>query len=173
MWHITCMQVNQGDYWFLIVKSQIGSLTLDPSFGHKLCFLCPNGLCKPILDIFVLKAFQLYNELSNPTNFDPWNHLLKFFKSIETPTPKMGAHLGVCGFIPSDSPTLLGAWNVTRASLLACTFASCCLGHEPKVRVVTLYAQLTTIQISSFYHHTLTSTLHKEHCYLYYMLTIE
>jgi hypothetical protein len=25
----------------------------------------------------------------------------------------MGVHLGVCGFIPSHSPTLIGTWNVT------------------------------------------------------------
>lgn len=36
-----------------------------------------------------------------------------------------------------------------------------------------LYAHLTRIQTSSFYHHTLTSTPHKKHCYLYYMFTTE
>ncbi len=33
-------------------------LTLDPSFGYNLCLKCPNGSCKPILDIYVLRAFQ-------------------------------------------------------------------------------------------------------------------
>jgi hypothetical protein len=47
-------------------------------------------------------------------NFDPYNCLLKVWKSIKTPTPKVGVHLGVWGFIPSHSPTLLGAWNVTH-----------------------------------------------------------
>jgi hypothetical protein len=42
-------------------------------------------------------------------NFDPYNWHLKIHDSIETPTFKMGAHLGVCGFIRSNSPTLLGA----------------------------------------------------------------
>jgi len=46
-------------------------------------------------------------------NFDPCNYSLKIQKSIGTPTPKVGAHLGMCGFIPSHLPTLLGAWNVT------------------------------------------------------------
>jgi hypothetical protein len=167
------MQVNHGDSWFSMVMSQIDSLTLDPSFGHNLCFLCPNGLCKPILDIFVLKVFQLYNELSNPTNFKPLKSPSKNLRIHWNSNSQSGSPLGSVWVHSSHSPTLLGVWNVTRASLLACTFASCCLRHEPKARVVTLYAQLITIQISSFYHHTLTSTPHKEHCYLYYMLTIE
>jgi hypothetical protein len=45
--------------------------------------------------------------------FDPWNCSLKIWKSIGTPTPKMGAHLGMWKFIPSHSPTLPKAWNVT------------------------------------------------------------
>jgi hypothetical protein len=43
---------------------------------------------------------------------DLWNCFLKIQKSIGTPTPKVGVHLGVCGFIPSHPPTHLGAWNV-------------------------------------------------------------
>jgi hypothetical protein len=39
-------------------------------------------------------------------SFDPFNCFLKIQKSIGTPIPKVGAHLGVCGFIPSHSPTL-------------------------------------------------------------------
>jgi hypothetical protein len=46
-------------------------------------------------------------------NFDPCNFFLKIWKSFGTPTLKVGAHLGVCGLIPSHSPTFLGAWNVT------------------------------------------------------------
>jgi hypothetical protein len=42
-------------------------------------------------------------------NFNPCNHLLEIQKSIKTPPPKMGAHLGVWGFIPSHFPTL---WNM-------------------------------------------------------------
>jgi hypothetical protein len=58
-------------------------------------------------------AFQWYKELFNPMGFDPCNHFLKIQESIKTPTPKVGAHLGVWGFIPSHSPTFPGAWNVT------------------------------------------------------------
>ncbi len=46
-------------------------------------------------------------------SFDPYNRPLKIWKSIRIPTPKMGAHLRVWGFIPSHFPTFLGAWNVT------------------------------------------------------------
>jgi hypothetical protein len=45
--------------------------------------------------------------------FDPWNCSTKIWESIRTPTPKVGAHLGVWRFIPSHSPTLPRAWNVT------------------------------------------------------------
>jgi hypothetical protein len=113
MWHTTCMQVNRGDSWLLVVGSQIANLTTGPFFGHNIYFKYPNGSCKPILDINVSRAFQWYKELFNIMNFDPYNYLLKIWESIETPTLKMGAHLGVCGFIPSHSPTLPRAWNVT------------------------------------------------------------
>ncbi len=33
-------------------------LTFDFSFGHNLCFRCPNGQCEPNLNIFALIAFQ-------------------------------------------------------------------------------------------------------------------
>jgi len=46
-------------------------------------------------------------------SFNPCNCLLKIRESIEILTPKVGAHLRMCGFIPSHFPTFLGAWNVT------------------------------------------------------------
>jgi len=96
-----------------VVESQIANLIPDPSFGHNLCFKCPNGSCKPILNIYVPRAFQWYKELFDPMGFDPWNFSLKIWESIETPTPKVGVHLGVWGFIPSHSLVLPRAWNVT------------------------------------------------------------
>jgi hypothetical protein len=62
--------------------------------------------------------FQWHNKLFNPMGFNPCNCSLKIQKSIRTPTPqselhKVGVHLGVWRFIPSHSPTLPGAWNVT------------------------------------------------------------
>jgi hypothetical protein len=107
IWHTTCTQGNQGDSCLLMVGSQIDNFTLDLFFGHNLCFKCPNGSCKPILDIYIPKAFPWYMELFNPMGFDACNRSLKIWKSITTPTPKVGAHLGVWGFISSHSPTLL------------------------------------------------------------------
>jgi len=46
-------------------------------------------------------------------NFYPCNCSLKIWEFVETITPKVGAHLEVWKFIPSHSPPLLGAWNVT------------------------------------------------------------
>jgi hypothetical protein len=68
-------------------------------------------------------------------NFDKYNRLLKIRKSIGTPTLKVGAHLRVCGLIPSFSDTLESMKCDSRASLLACTFASPCFGHEPMLRL--------------------------------------
>jgi hypothetical protein len=73
--------------------------------------------------------------------FDPCNCSLKIWESIGTPTPKVGAHLGVWGFILSHSPTLFHTPGSMKcdswASLLAHTFASPCFGREPKVRIAT------------------------------------
>jgi hypothetical protein len=95
-----------------MVGSQIVNLIPDPSFGHNLCFKFPNGLYKPILDIYVPRVFQRYKKIFNPIFFDPCNCCLKIWESMGTLTPKMGTHLGVWGFIPSQSPTLLGAWDM-------------------------------------------------------------
>jgi hypothetical protein len=51
MWHVTCTQINWGDFLILMVGSQIGNLIPNLSFGHNLCFKYQNGSCKPILDI--------------------------------------------------------------------------------------------------------------------------
>ncbi len=109
----TWTQGNRGDSRLLVVGSQIVNSIPDPSFGHNLCFKCPNGSCEPISDIVVPSVFQWYKELFNPIRFDPCNHILKIRESIGTPTPKMRVHLGVWGFILSHSFALLGAWNVT------------------------------------------------------------
>ncbi len=81
-------------------------------FNHNLCFKCPNGSCEPILDIYILRAFQWYKEFFNLMGLVPCNYSLKIQKSIETWTLKVGAHLGVWGFIPSHSPTLSRTWDV-------------------------------------------------------------
>jgi hypothetical protein len=144
MSHATCTQGNWGDSWLLVVGSQIVSLTFDLSFGHNLCLRCPNGSFEPILDIYVPRAFQWYNEFINPMSFDLCNRSLKIWKSIVTPTPKVRVHLGVhlgvwrCN---CHSPILSTSWEHEmwlRASLLARTFASPSFAHEPKARVATM-----------------------------------
>jgi hypothetical protein len=78
-----------------MVGNQIGNLIFDLFFGHNFCFKYPNGSYKLTLDIYVLKPFQWYKELFNPMGFDPYNCSVKIQMSIETPTPKVGTHLGV------------------------------------------------------------------------------
>jgi hypothetical protein len=112
MLHATYMQGNRGDLRVLVVESQIDNLIPNLSFGYSLCVKCPNGSCKPILNIYVPKDFQWYKELLNLMGFDPWNHSLKIWECTKTPTPKVGTHLGVWGFIPSHSLALSRAWNV-------------------------------------------------------------
>jgi hypothetical protein len=59
-------------------------------------------------DIYVLKVFKWYEKVLNSMNFHPSTCSLNIRESIKTPIPKMGIHLGMCGFTPSHSPTLLG-----------------------------------------------------------------
>jgi hypothetical protein len=108
MWHATCTQGNQVNSWLLVVGSQIANLTHGLSFGHNLCFRCPNGWCKPILDIYVLIAFQWYKKLFKPMGFDPCNRSLKIRESSGTPIPQVGVALGVWGFILSHFHALSG-----------------------------------------------------------------
>jgi hypothetical protein len=113
MRHATCTWVTRGNSKLLMTKSQIGNLIPCPSFGHNLCFKYPNGSCEPILDIYVPRAFQWYNELLNPMSFVSYNCPLNIQKSIQILIPKVWAHLGVCEFIASHFPTLPRAWNET------------------------------------------------------------
>jgi hypothetical protein len=85
MWHATFTQRSRVDYWLLVVGSQTVNLTSGLSFGHNLCFKCPNGSCEPILDIYVSISFQWYKEVLNPLSFDPWNRPLKIRESIGIP----------------------------------------------------------------------------------------
>jgi hypothetical protein len=121
-----------------MAKSQIGNLTPGPSFGHNLCFKYPNDSCKPILDISISRSFQWYKEFFNPMSFDPYNHSLKIWKSIGTPTPKVGVHLGVWRFIPSLSYTPKSMKCDSWASVLASTFVGPCFDRKPKDKVATI-----------------------------------
>jgi len=82
MLHATCMEGNPGNSRLLVVGSQIANLIPSPSFGHNFCLKCLNGSCKPILNIYIPKDFQLYKDLLNPMGFDPCNCPLKIWESI-------------------------------------------------------------------------------------------
>jgi hypothetical protein len=102
MSHATCTQGNLVDSRVLMVESQIGNLTLDLSFGHNLCFRCPNGSCEPILNICIPIA------LLKAMGFDPCNCALKIRESTGILTPKVGVPLGVWRSIPSHSLAFSG-----------------------------------------------------------------
>ncbi len=109
MLHATSTLRNQVDSQLLMVGSQTTNLIHGLSFGHNLCFRCPNGSCEPILDIYASISFQFCKKPFKPMSFDPCNRPLK----IETPIPKMGVHLGVWRFIPSLSFALPWTLDVT------------------------------------------------------------
>jgi len=113
MWHATYTQGNWVDSWLLVVGNQTANLTPSLSFGHNLRFRCPNGWCKPILDIYISIVFQWYKELLEPLGFDLRNHSLNIWESTATPIPNMGVHLGVWGFFPSHSFALSRHENAT------------------------------------------------------------
>jgi hypothetical protein len=104
-----CPETPKWESWLLVVKSQIGDLTPDPSFGHNLCFRCPNGSCEPISDIYIRRASQWFNNSSIHWVLIPAITLWRF----GIPIPKVGTPLGVWGFIPSHSLTFPRTWDVT------------------------------------------------------------
>jgi len=134
MSHAPCSQINRVDSQLFVVKSQIGSLTPGLSFGHNLCFRCPNEQYKPILDIYVPRAFQWYKEGHKPLSFDPWNRSLKFQEFSKTPSPKVGVALGMWRFTPSYSFTL----SNSRGNMWCDSRTSSCLDFRASFWLVTL-----------------------------------
>jgi hypothetical protein len=113
--HATCTQGNWDDSRLLVIKSQIANLTIVLSFGHNLCFRCPNGRCKPISDIYASISFQWHKELFEKMGFDPCNRALKIWEFIWDSNSQHGSslgsvrvHSGVWGSIPSHS---LHSWE--------------------------------------------------------------
>jgi hypothetical protein len=104
MSHAACTQGNRVNSWLLVAGSQIANLTPGHSFGHNLCFRCPNEQWEPILDIYTSTAFQWYKKIFKGSSFDPWNCALKIRESFrDSNSQHGGVHLGVWGFIPSHS----------------------------------------------------------------------
>jgi len=110
MWHTPYTHIIQGDSQLLMLRIKL-TLWVSTFISTITCVVSIQfWSCKPILNIYVLGDFQWYKELFNLMNFNPSNHFLKIWKSFEILTPKVRAHLGMCVFIPSHSPTLLGVW---------------------------------------------------------------
>ncbi len=118
MSYAICMQGNRKDSWLLVVRSQIGNLTPDPSFGHNLCLSVQMGHASP----FQTSKFQ---ELSN----DIRNSLIQWVLTFAMALWKL-----------SYTPKSMRCDS--RASLLARTLTSPCLGCEPKARVATHFAKV-------------------------------
>jgi hypothetical protein len=97
--HFACMHWNRVDSRLLVVESQIASLTPSPSLNHNLCYRCPNGSCKAILDIYTSRPFQQYQERPNARCFGPYNHTLSFQESQSTPK----SHFRECEWRPHNS----------------------------------------------------------------------
>ncbi len=125
MSHAICTHGNLVDSRLLVVGSQIANLTFGPSFGHNLCFKCPNGQSEPILDIYVSRSFHWYKELFKPLSFNPCNCPLKIRESTEAPTPKVELPWGVRvhSLTPSHTPrsmlcdSQLPSWPATLQTL--------------------------------------------------------
>jgi hypothetical protein len=139
MSHATYRWGNWNDSRLLMVRSQTTNLTLDPSFGHNLCFRCSNGSCKPISDIYVPRYFQWYKEHVNPLSYDPYNCCMKIQESIWDFKSQNESSLGN---VKVHSLTLFCTLGSVKcdswASFLAHTLTSLCLGCKPRARVATL-----------------------------------
>jgi hypothetical protein len=77
------------DSRLLVVGSQTGNLTPDPSFAHNLGYRCPNGQCEAIFDIYALRAFQWHQEHLNAGCFGPCCRTLNIRESRRTPSPQL------------------------------------------------------------------------------------
>jgi len=135
--HAMCTHRNRVHSRLLVVGSQTANLTLDLSFGHNLCFKCPNGRCELILDIFIPIAFHWYKERLNPLSFDAYNRPLKIWESIGTPTPKVELPWGVRVHSLTPSHTPGSMLCDSRLPSLARNLANPCLSHKPKAKVTT------------------------------------
>ncbi len=98
------------DSRLLVVGSQTGSLTPDPSFAHNLGFKCPNCQCEGIFVICASRPFQRHQEHPNARCFAPCCRALNIRESRRTPNPQL---FQVLGFTPT-----LGQVRVATQALL-------------------------------------------------------
>ncbi len=145
MLHAACTRGNRVDFWLLMVDYQIVSLTPGLSFGHNLCFKCPNGRCEPILNIYTSITFQGYKQLFKLMGLAPAIMVGRFESPFGTPTPTMGVHLGVWGFIPSHFLHSRERVMWLPGLFLGSQPCNPFFGHEPKAKVA-----IGTLDIGSF-----------------------
>jgi len=147
--HAMCTHRNRVHSRLLVVGSQTANLTLDLSFGHNLCFKCPNGRCELILDIFIPIAFHWYKERLNPLSFDAYNRPLKFGNPLGLQLPKWNS-LGVWGFIPSHLLTLPGVCCATPGfPLWPATLQTLALVTSPRLRLRQEHCYFMKVVIST------------------------
>jgi hypothetical protein len=146
MFHAICTHGNRIDSLLLVVRSQTTNLIIGTSFGHNLCFKCPNGQCEHILDIYAPRSFQWYKELFNPLSFDPCNCPLKIWKSTRTPTPKVELPWGVRVHSVTPSHTLGSMLCESRLPSWPATLQTLALVVSPRLRL----RQFLTLKIMDF-----------------------
>ncbi len=64
------------------IYSLTPNLTFDISFDHNFWLIAPNGQCKFIFKIYILKAFQWYKELYIWTRFIFYTILFQKFETL-------------------------------------------------------------------------------------------
>ncbi len=104
--HSTCTHWNWVDSWLWVVGSQIANLTPGPSFDHNLCFKCPNGSYKAILDIYTSRPFQRYKKHLNSSVLTPAITLWVF----ESPGGLQVPFSGV--WVATSTSLKVGLWHI-------------------------------------------------------------
>jgi hypothetical protein len=148
MWHATCMQINQGDLWLLVVKNQIGTLIPRSFFGNNIYFKYSNGSRKPILDIYVSRSLQWYKESNE---FRPLKLLFENSWIYKDSNSQSGSPFGSVWVHSFTLSYTHGSMKCDSwASLSAHTFAIHCPGHDPKVKVETLSLEFISPKFAKF-----------------------
>jgi hypothetical protein len=125
-----------------MVGSQTANLTPNHSFGHNLCYKCSNGQCKPISSIYSLKDFHWYKERLKARSFDPWNRVLKIWKSFRDSNSQHGSSLGTMRVHALTLFALRGACEETpMSSSWPATFQPLALVASPRLGLQQKHTQ--------------------------------
>jgi hypothetical protein len=130
MSQVACTRRYRVYSWLLVVVNQTASLTPGLYFDHNLCFKCPNGQCKPILDIYASIFFQCYKKLFEPMGFGPCNRTMKIQESNWDSNSYNGGSLGSVRVHSLTFFALPRACDVTPESFS--WPVTLCLNHKPK-----------------------------------------